>query len=118
MLWDVRTGKKIHTLQGHEHPVSSVAFSPDGKTLASAGEPNSVSSGLSRGGEIKLWDTRTGEQVRTLEGHSHTVGCVAFSPNGDVLASGGGWYDDTVRLWNTRTGEENRILERKGGLTQ
>ena len=66
---------------------------------------------LSRDGRIKLWDTRSGEQVRTLEGHSHTVGCVAFSPNVDVLASGGGWYDETVRLWITRTGEKDRILE-------
>ena len=111
MLWDVQTGKKIHTLEGHEGPVRSVAFSPDGLTLASAERPNSVSSGLSRDGKIKLWDTRTGEQVRTLEGHSHTVGCVAFSPDGLTLASGGGWYDDTIRLWNSRTGEEDRILE-------
>ena len=111
MLWDVQTGKKIHTLEGHEQPVRSVAFSPDGLTLASAGRPHSVNPRLSRDGRIKLWDTRTGEQVRTLEGHSHTVGCVAFSPDGLTLASGGGWYDDTVRMWNTRTGEEDRILE-------
>ena len=111
MLWDVKSGKKIHTLEGHEQPVRSVAFSPDGLTLASAGIPHSVSPRLSRDGRIKLWDTRTGEQVRTLEGHSHTVDCVAFSPDGDMLASGGGWPDDTVRFWNTRTGEENRILE-------
>ncbi len=111
MLWDVQTGKKSRTLEGHAEPVRSVAFSPDGLTLASAEKPQGVNPRLSRDGRIKLWDTRTGEQVRTLEGHSHTVGCVAFSPNGEVLASGGGWYDDTVRLWNTRTGEEDRILE-------
>ncbi len=117
MLWDVQSGKELRTLEGHEQPVSSVAFSPDGLTLASAERPHSVNPRLSRDGRIKLWDTRTGEQVRTLEGHSHTVGCVAFSPNGDVLASGGGWYDGTVRLWNTRTGEEDRILEgRTGGV--
>ena len=111
MLWDVQTGNKLHTLEGHAEPVSSVAFSPDGLTLASAGRPYSVNPRSSRDGRIKLWDTRTGDQVRTLEGHSHTVGCVAFSPNGDVLASGGGWYDDTVRLWDTRTGEKDRLLE-------
>ena len=111
MLWDVRTGKKIKALRGNEAPVSSVAFSPDGRTLASAGRPYNSNPGLGRHGRIKLWDTRTGEQVQTFDGHKATVGCVAFSPNGDVLASGGGWYDDTVRLWNTRTGEEDRILE-------
>ena len=111
MLWDVKTGKKIHTLEGHEQPVRSVAFSPDGLTLASAGEPHSVHPRFSPKGRIKLWDTRSGEQVRALEGHSHTVGCVAFSPDGRTLASGGGWPDDTIRMWNTRTGEEDRILE-------
>ena len=116
MLWDFQTGKKILTIQGHEHPISSVTFSPDGLTLASSGEPNWVRSSLSKVGELKLWDTRTGEQVRTLEGHSNTVGCMAFSPNGEVLASGGGRYDGTVRLWNTRTGEESRILEGQFGV--
>ena len=111
MLWDVQTGNKSHTLEGHEEPVSSVAFSPHGRTLASAGRPYSANPRLSQVGRIKLWDTRTGKQVRAFDGHKATVGCVAFSPNGDVLASGGGWYDDTVRLWNTRTGEEDRILE-------
>ena len=116
MLWDVRSGNKLHTLEGHEEPVRSVAFSPDGLTLASAGGPHSVNPRLSRFGELKLWDTHTGEQVRTLEGHLHTVGSVAFSPDGDVLASGGGWYDDTVRFWDTRTGEEVRILEGHTGV--
>ena len=116
MLWDVRSGNKLHTLEGHEEPVSSVAFSPDGRTLASTGRPYGVNPRLSRFGELKLWDTHTGEQVRTLEGHLHTVGSVAFSPDGDVLASGGGWYDDTVRFWDTRTGEEVRILEGHTGV--
>ena len=111
MLWDVQTGKKIKAPRGNEAPVSSVAFSPDGRTLASAGRPYSSNPGLGRHGRTKLWDTRTGEQVQTFDGHTATVGCLAFSPNGEVLASGGGWYDDTVILWNTRTGEKDQILE-------
>ena len=66
MLWDVQTGNKLQTLEGHEEPLSSVAFSPDGRTLASAGRPYSANPRLSQVGRIKLWDTRTGEQVRAF----------------------------------------------------
>ena len=111
MLWDVQTGNKIHALEGHEHPVNSVAFSPDGRTLASAGRPYSVNPRLNRMAGLSCGTHAPGNRCGHSMGHLHTVGCVAFSPNGEVLASGGGWYDGTVRLWNTRTGEKDRILE-------
>jgi WD40 repeat protein len=78
----------VRTLKGHTGDVGSVAFSPDGKFLASG----------SRDYTIKLWDVATGSLVRTLEGHASGVLSVAFSPDGRLLASGSG--DWTIKLWD------------------
>ncbi|MCB8765938.1 WD40 repeat domain-containing protein [Planktothrix agardhii] len=98
-LWDVTTGKEIHTLQGHSSVVSSVSFSPDGKTLASGSDDNT----------IKLWDVTTGKEIRTLQGHSSSVWSVSFSPDGKTLASGSD--DKTIKLWDIITGKEIHTLQ-------
>ena len=97
-MWDVRTGNPIRTLSGHTDFVSSVAFSPDGRTLASG----------SGDGTIRFWDARAGNPIRTLSGHTSSVESVVFSPDGNTLASG--HWDGTIRLWNTRTGNPIRTL--------
>ncbi|MCF3622376.1 WD40 repeat domain-containing protein [Planktothrix agardhii] len=98
-LWDVTTGKEIHTLQGHSSVVSSVSFSPDGKTLASGSDDNT----------IKLWDVTTGKEIHTLQGHSSSVWSVSFSPDGKTLASGSD--DKTIKLWDITTGKEIHTLQ-------
>ena len=75
------------TLIGHTHWVFSLAFSPDGKTLASGGV-DSV---------INLWDAHTGEHKKTLNGHSAWVRSIAFSSDGKTLVSGSD--DGSVLLW-------------------
>jgi WD40 repeat protein len=67
-----------------------VAFSPDGRTLASAGTDRTV----------RLWDPVTGQPTATLFGHTEIVFSVAFSPDGHTLATGS--MDGTVRLWTPR----------------
>ena len=85
-------------LEGHNDYVHSVAFSPDGQTLASGSGDDT----------IRLWNVATGETIRTLRGHWEWVRSVAFSPDGQTLASGSG--DDTIRLWDVATGETIRTL--------
>ena len=82
----VQEPKVRATLRGHTDGVSSVAYSPDGKTLASGGAD-----------EIKLWDVATGKELATLKGHTDGVWSAACDPDGKTLVSGSA--DKTIKLW-------------------
>jgi WD40 repeat protein/serine/threonine protein kinase len=89
-LWDVQTDKELLSLKGHTNWVEGVAFSPDGKRLATA----------SMDGMVKVWDAQTGQELLSLKG---TLWQIAFSPDGKRLA-GGSW--NTLKVWDAQTGQE------------
>ncbi|GAA2216012.1 hypothetical protein GCM10009850_114810 [Nonomuraea monospora] len=93
-LWDIATGRPVsQPLTGHTGTVFRMAFSPDGRLLASG----------SMDATVRLWDTATGEPAgEPLTGHTNIVEDVAFSPDGRLLASAS--VDTTVQLWDPVTG--------------
>jgi RNA polymerase sigma factor (sigma-70 family) len=93
ILWDPATGKESRRfISPQKESIRCVVLSPDGRTIASAGET------------IRLWETATGKMIRRLEGQKNPIRALAFSPDGKLLASGRG-EDDSVWLWETATGE-------------
>lgn len=107
-LWNAETGAQLHNLHWESSDTvprvysparSTLAFSPDGATLASG----------CADATIRLWEVATGKHRRTLEGHTAYITSVAFSSDGNKIASGSG--DHSVRIWDTATGTHRRTLE-------
>jgi len=109
-LWDAQTGELRRTFTGHKEAINSVAFSPDGKVLASgSGYIYARDASGSQDKTIRLWDVETGTIRRTFPAQKHNVLCVAFSPDGKVLAAS---YDDKIiHLWDMQTYTVHRTLE-------
>ncbi len=103
-VWDVASGQLVFSGPGHKAQVTAVAFSPDGRLLASG----------SFGGDLHLWDARTGEPIREIQAHEFPLAAVAFHPDGRRLATGS--YDRLVKVWDVTTGEPLGTLSGHRGL--
>jgi WD40 repeat protein len=143
VIWDLASGRVLHTLAGQRAVIRSLLFSPDGKTLASAGQDGflhvwEVASGkeqqrtplgrpvralayspdgkfLAAGGDFEAihLQSSTGKEYSRLPGHSGPVKALAFSPDGAGVISGG--TDGTIRFWSLSSGKELRRVDGNHG---
>ncbi len=90
-LWDLREGEQVLQIESKE-VIESIAFSPDGRILASGGSYEN--------NHIRLWSAYSGELLNTLEGHQNGISHLVFSPDSASLVSGS--YDGEIRIWGIR----------------
>lgn len=107
-VWDVETGRLLWKREDHWPIALSVAFSPDGRTLACTGERRYRDYSEKYG--VWLYDARTGRILRRLSGHTNHVNSVAFSPDGRMLATASN--DRTVKLWDLDNDPRKYAMDR------
>ena len=106
-IWNVSTGEKVGEISGH---ATSIAFSADGITLATGyAYADRWSEREEWSKHVELWGARTFEHWQTLSSHDRGANAVAFSPDGEILASAGN--DNLIQLWDTFIGENLQTLE-------
>jgi WD40 repeat protein len=108
-LWDVASGKEIHTLKDHSDAVYGVAFSPDGRLLASGSADRAV----------KVWEVATARRLYTLGESTDWVYAVAWSPDGRHLAGAG--VDKSIRVWEVSATEgrlAQSVFAHEGAVTR
>ncbi|UCG47868.1 MAG: hypothetical protein JSU94_20615 [Phycisphaerales bacterium] len=100
-VWDARSGVLVHSFKGHDDYLHSIAFSPDGRTLASSG----------RFQEAFLWDIELKKLIRRLPRAGDLYESLAFSPGGRLLACGTGGKSQAITLWRSGSGKLAYLLK-------
>jgi WD40 repeat protein/tRNA A-37 threonylcarbamoyl transferase component Bud32 len=100
-VWNPINREEVAILRGHRGEIRELAFSPDGKLLASASADDAF--------PVRIWDVERNLEIRAIPAHTHLVRALAFSADGQRLASGSD--DSTVRIWDTRTWQQLAALE-------
>jgi WD40 repeat protein/serine/threonine protein kinase len=117
-IWDPKTGQQLlPPFRAHKQHARYVAFSPDGRRLASCSWEGSGEA--EKPGELKVWDAQTGRELLDLKGHPFRIDSVVFSPDGQRLVSAGRGEQKTgvyeVRIWDATTGRELFSLHKPKG---
>ena len=114
-LWNIKTGKNIRTLKGHAQEVNCVAITPDSKYVVS-GSKKLIGGSGSWGdkdnkyiGEIKLWDIKTGKNIRDFKGHTDKISSLAITSNGKYAFSAS--WDGTLIQWDIKTGKNIKTFK-------
>jgi len=110
-VWDVQSRQKLWASAEQSLPVTSVTFSPDGKTLATATGNRKK---REEPGEVKLWDAESGKELTSLPGLIDVIARVCFSPHGRLLATGGA--DATLRIWDAESRQLNLTISTTGAI--
>ena len=100
-LWDVQTGQLKAELKGHRDAVLSVAYSPDGRYIVSAGN----------GRKARIWNAYTCQLRSQLTGHVHGIDSAVYSPDGRTIVTGGVRSDGALRVWDAHMFSEKRLIE-------
>jgi WD40 repeat protein len=112
-IWNAETGESILSIDSGMVAFHSLAFSPDGTSLAIGGQTRLAGRPGVKVREIvgaaTVWDATTGKKLLTLEGHTHPARDIAYSPDGTRLATASG--DNTAMVWDAKTGKELRVLK-------
>ena len=103
-VWDIKDHKRLATYRGQSGMVMTIAFSPDGRRVASGG----VVGGYPQKGEARVWDAATGREIYNLQGNGSHVAGIVFSRDGKRLVTAS--WDQTVRVWDAENGREVQVL--------
>jgi WD40 repeat protein len=104
-IWNAASGAEIAHFGNDCGGLFDVAFSPDDKTIITAGR----AANSPKKGEVRIWDAQTHKPIRNLAGPTNWVICLAFSPDGKLIAAGG--FDGAIRIWEAATGKEVKVLK-------